>query len=266
MGIGSARRSLGEGWAAEARTGRARAAQSPRHADAATFPQSWVDVQGCRSRSAGLGRPRPLERGTRCAPPAARGAGKRAERFRVASSWRVIRAVLTTPAASVRLACVAHPHPYSPRGRAQREYERRPFSGSRKRASVGQGRRCVGSRDVPIRMMPTDPAPRSSYSVSGTARTSPRQVGVAILTHRGTRAPPAIDSPTRVPNAWRPPARVELIVDGEKLAGHRVPLRSMPTITIRGISPHAINCAAVSPPATSRQRMLNEARTVSARS
>ena len=31
-------------------------------------------------------------------------------------------------------------------GRAQREYERRPFSGSRKGSSVGQGRHCVGSR------------------------------------------------------------------------------------------------------------------------
>ena len=84
-----------------------------------------------------------------------RGAGKRAERFRAASSWRVIRVVLTTPGASVRLAGVAHPHPYSPRERAERGYERRPFSGSRKRASVGQGRHCVGSRRCPHRTMPT---------------------------------------------------------------------------------------------------------------
>ena len=79
-------------------------------------------------------------------PSRARGAGKRAERFHAASSWRVIRVALTTPAASVRLADDVHAHPYSPRVRAQREYERRPFSGSRKGASVGQGRRCVGSR------------------------------------------------------------------------------------------------------------------------
>ena len=107
-----------------------------------------VNDLGCRLRSAGLGQPRPLERGTRCAPRERWGAGKRAERFHAASSWRVIRAVLTTRGASVRLACVAHTHPLSPRWRAQREYERRPFSGSRKGASAGQGRRCVGSLTV----------------------------------------------------------------------------------------------------------------------
>ncbi len=38
-------------------------------------PQSMIVIQGCRSRSAGLGRPRPLERGTRCAGTA-HGRGK----------------------------------------------------------------------------------------------------------------------------------------------------------------------------------------------
>ena len=40
--------------------------------------------------------------------------------------------------------------PYSPRTRAQREYERSTFSGSRKPSSDGQGRRCVGSRTAGV--------------------------------------------------------------------------------------------------------------------
>ena len=66
-----------------------------------------------------------------------RAAGKRAERFRAASSRRVIRVVHATTGASVRLTCVAKRIPYSPRPQAQREYERRPFS---RLAIVGLGR------------------------------------------------------------------------------------------------------------------------------
>ena len=47
----------------------------------------------------------------------------------------------TTTGASVRLTSVAHTHPYSPRLRAQREYERRRVSGPRKPAADGQCRR-----------------------------------------------------------------------------------------------------------------------------
>jgi len=49
----------------------------------------------------------------------------------------------TTTGASVRLTCVAQVHPYSPRQRAQREYERRPFSRLAQWASDRQCRRCV---------------------------------------------------------------------------------------------------------------------------
>ena len=47
---------------------------------------------------------------------------------------------------------VVHPHPYRA-GASERGYERRPFSGSRKWASVGQGRHCVGSRRCAHRTM-----------------------------------------------------------------------------------------------------------------
>jgi hypothetical protein len=75
-----------------------------------------------RASGAGSGRPMPLERGAR------RGAGSRAERFHAASSPRVIRVLHPTTGASVRLASVGQPHPYSPRPRAWREYERGPAS------------------------------------------------------------------------------------------------------------------------------------------
>ena len=82
-----------------------------------------------------------------CAAPARyTGAGKWAERFHAASSRPAIRAARTTPRASAASHLSPNRIPYSPRARAQREYERRPFSGSRKSSSDGQGRRCVGSR------------------------------------------------------------------------------------------------------------------------
>ena len=47
-----------------------------------------------------------------------------------------------TTGASVRLTCVAQAHPYSPRCRAKREYERRSVSRLAQWASDGQCRRC----------------------------------------------------------------------------------------------------------------------------
>ena len=82
----------------------------------------------------------------RAAPAMCTGAGKRAERFPAASSRPAIRPVLTTPGASAATHRSSTRIPYSPRMRAQRGYERSPFSGSRKSSSDGQGRRCVGSR------------------------------------------------------------------------------------------------------------------------
>ena len=86
----------------------------------------------------------------RAAPARCTGAGKRAERFHAASSRPAIRAVLTTPGASGATHLSSSRIPYSPRTRAQREYERSTFSGSRKSASDGQGRRCVGSRTARV--------------------------------------------------------------------------------------------------------------------
>ena len=66
------------------------------------------------------------------APAMCTGAGKRAQRFRAASSFPVIRNVLKSEwRIGARLADAAKRIPYSPRQRAQREYERRTFSGSR---------------------------------------------------------------------------------------------------------------------------------------
>ena len=76
-------------------------------------PQSMITGQGCRLRSAGLGRPRTSEASHALRPP-----------------W--------TPRGKTGGAI--------PRGETQRGYERSTFSGSRKSSSDGQGRRCVGSR------------------------------------------------------------------------------------------------------------------------
>ena len=83
----------------------------------------------------------------RAAPGLFTGAGKRAERYHAASSRPAIRAVLITPGASGATHMSSNRIPYSPRTRAQREYERSTFSGSRKPASDGQGRHCVGSEE-----------------------------------------------------------------------------------------------------------------------
>jgi len=57
----------------------------------------------------------------RAAPAVWTGAGKRAQRFLAASPFTVIRGVLKSNGASVRLAHVAKHIRYSPRKRAQRE-------------------------------------------------------------------------------------------------------------------------------------------------
>jgi len=84
-----------------------------------------VDVTQSNDHCAGLPvtqcRPWPAEgvwSEARAAPAVCTGAGKRAQRFRAASSFRVIRGVLTSNGASVRLADVAKRIPYSPRERA----------------------------------------------------------------------------------------------------------------------------------------------------
>ena len=116
-------------------------------------PLSEIIVSAVDDHFAGLPvtqcRPWPAEdvwSEARAAPARYTGAGKRAERFHAASSRPAIRAALTTPRASAASHLSPNRIPYSPRARAQREYERRPFSGSRKSSSDGQGRRCVGSR------------------------------------------------------------------------------------------------------------------------
>ena len=65
----------------------------------------------------------------RAAPVCSRAREKRAERFHAASSRPAIRAVLTTPGASGATHLSSSRIPYSPRTRAQREYERSTFSG-----------------------------------------------------------------------------------------------------------------------------------------
>ena len=56
-----------------------------------------------------------------------------------------------TTGASVRLTSVAQAHPYSPRYRAKREYERGPFSRLAQRASDGQRRRCAEAAAAPAK-------------------------------------------------------------------------------------------------------------------
>jgi hypothetical protein len=92
-------------------------------------------AQGCRSRSAGLSRPRPYGARHALRPHGARARENGRSDFFAASSLRVIRDVLKGKGASVSLAHVAKRIPYLPRQRAEREYERRPFParGSRPR-------------------------------------------------------------------------------------------------------------------------------------
>jgi hypothetical protein len=93
-------------------------------------------VTAARAVAVLAGRGRWSEGARRDAP--SQGAGKRPERFRAASSVHVIRVDLTRPPAHLRARHVSHTRiPYSPRQRAQREYERRAFSPSR---SDGLGR------------------------------------------------------------------------------------------------------------------------------
>ena len=144
-------------------------------------PESMVDVKGCRSRSAGLGRPRPS--GARHAlRPHLHGRGKTAGaiprgEFLACDPWclddprRISAPGMCRPRASVLA-----------RERAKREYERRSFSGSRKRASDGQGRHCVGSRRCsqqidPVERdrvpMPTCPGGRRRGGLCGGLRALP---------------------------------------------------------------------------------------------
>ena len=95
----------------------------PRQVYAYRYQLSAISYQRSRVRSAGAVCSRPSERGERKAKPE-----NGRSRFIAASSFCVIRVAQVTTGASVRLTCVAQVHPYSPRQRAQREYERRPFS------------------------------------------------------------------------------------------------------------------------------------------
>ena len=90
------------------------------------------------SRSAGAGRPRPLERG---ASARSRKTGEAIPGGEFGQCDP--RRSHATTGASVRLATAAHTHPYSPRGRAKREYERDRFPASRKRDAAGQCRHCA---------------------------------------------------------------------------------------------------------------------------
>ena len=84
------------------------------------------------ARRAGAGRPRPLERGVAPRSRKTGGAIPRGE-FGPCDPRRSH----ATTGASVRLASVVHTHPYSPRRRAQRAYERGPFY---RLAEAGLGR------------------------------------------------------------------------------------------------------------------------------
>ena len=105
------------------------------------MPSRAVPVLGGRGR---------LERTTRCGvwlrqiPSEARRSGKTGAAIpRGEFGLCDPRRPHVTTGASVRLTSVAQPHPYSPRRRAEREYELRRFSGPRKRprtASAGAAR------------------------------------------------------------------------------------------------------------------------------
>ena len=140
----TARRAVASAEAAEARPVAAHARHCP--LSETVVPQSMITMPGLPVTQC---RPWPAEdvwSEPRAAPARYTGAGKWAERFHAASSRPAIRARLTTPRASAASHLSSNRIPYSARARAQREYQRRPFSGLRKSASDGQGRRCVGSR------------------------------------------------------------------------------------------------------------------------
>ena len=92
---------------------------------------------------AGRGR---LERGTRCAR-FVHGRGKTGGAIPRGEFAPSDPCRSDNPGASGATHMSSNRSPYSPRTRAQREYERSTFSGSRKPASDGQGRHCVGSEE-----------------------------------------------------------------------------------------------------------------------
>ena len=110
--------------------------------------QSMVIAQRCRSRSAGLGRPRTY--GARHALRSHRCTGAENGRSDSRGEFRPCdpRRSDNHRRISAPGKCRTHASVLAGGGRAKREFERSTFSGSRKSASAGQGRRCVGSRGV----------------------------------------------------------------------------------------------------------------------